>query len=83
MNVLQELEMESYPVKTHFLMKIAHFTPGCHGNEKIVQVFCLETYCIGLVDPKNVHFDTKFIIIALTEAKIWAVLYCCKWWRPF
>jgi len=31
----------------------------------------LGTYLIGLLDHKNVH-DTKFVIIAITEAKIWA-----------
>jgi len=35
--------------------------------------FKLETDFIGFVDPKNVHFDTKFVIIAITEGKIWAL----------
>jgi len=32
----------------------------------------LGTYFIGLLDHKNVHVDTKFVIIAITDAKIWA-----------
>ena len=48
----------------------------------ICWVFCIETYLIEILSPKNVHFDTNIIIIALTEAKI-LVMYCCKWKQPF
>jgi len=40
----------------------------------------LGTYFIGLLDHKNVHVDTKFVFIAITEAKIWASQV--NWW-PF
>ena len=39
-------------------------------------VFRIETYLIEFLDPKNVHFDTNIIIIALTEAKIWGLVWC-------
>jgi len=32
--------------------------------------FSLETNFTGLLDHKNVNVDTKFVIIAITEAKI-------------
>ena len=83
MNILQQRGMESYPVKTRFSYEICIFYPCCHGNEKMIWVFSLETYFIGFLEPKNVHFDTNFIIIALPEAKILVLLYCCKWWQPF
>jgi len=34
--------------------------------------FSLGTYFIGFLDHKNVHIDTKFVIIGIAEAKIWA-----------
>ena len=37
--------------------------------------FCIETYSIEFLDPKNVHFDTNTMIIAPTEAKIWGMVY--------
>ena len=37
-------------------------------------VFCIETYLIEFLDPKNVHFATIIMIIALTEAKIWGLV---------
>ena len=40
-------------------------------------VFCIETYLIEFLDPKNVHFDTNIIIIALTEAKICGLVHSC------
>jgi len=42
---------------------------------KLFNFFLLETNFIGFLDPKSVHFDTKFIIIAITEGKIWALGY--------
>ena len=32
--------------------------------------FFIETQIIGFLDPKNIHFDTNIIILALTEAEI-------------
>ena len=58
------------PVKTAFYNKICIFLPCCHGNEKMVVFFCVETYFIEFSNPKNVHFDTNIIIIARTGAKI-------------
>ena len=81
MNVFQE--MESYPVKTHFSKEICIFYPHCEGNEKSTIFVSIETHLTGFLDPINVHLDTNCIIIALTKAKIWTMLYCCKWWRTF
>ena len=70
MNVLQGREMERYPVKIHFSKEVCIFYPHCEGNEKTIMFVSIETHLIGFLDPRNVQFDTKFIIIALTEAKL-------------
>ena len=57
--------MESYPVKNiYFLMKFAYFTPVVMVTRELLHFFSLEMYFNGFLDPRNVHFDTNFIIIA-------------------
>ena len=55
-----------------FLIKKMHTLPPIVMVRTTLLFFSLGTYFIGLLDPKNIHVDTKVVIIAITEAKIWA-----------
>jgi len=54
-----------------FFYKKLHTSPSIVMGTTLL-FSSLGTYFIGLVDHKNVHVNTKFVIIATTEAKIWA-----------
>ena len=54
-------------------MTLAYLPPAVKViNEGLF--FCIETYFIEFLDLRNVDFDTNFIVIALTEAKIWGLM---------
>jgi len=55
-----------------FFIKKMHTSPPIVMVRTTLLFSSLGTYFIGLLDHKNVHVDTKFVIIAITDAKIWA-----------
>jgi hypothetical protein len=55
-----------------FSIKKLHTSPPIVMVRTTLLFFSLGTYFIGLIDHKNVHVDTKFVILAITETKIWA-----------
>lgn len=63
---------------THLLCEMCIFIPSHHG--KTVAFVKLETYFIGFRDPK---IYTKFVVIAITAAKVGALVFFSARWRTF
>lgn len=49
----------------------AYSTSYGYGEPKGIVVLVLGTVFIAFLHPKNVHFDPKLVLIAITEMKIW------------